>query len=112
MATSYALFGLVGFLGCFLPMVFGVSWFDLRHVAWLSAMVLIAAYAVPAFLGLSDVRGPLPAIVSVLCFGFITWQIGFDIKDLIIEGQLGGKMMGVGALGGLVTSVGALAKKN
>jgi len=63
--------GLVGLVGCFLPMAFGMSLFDLRTFTegW-TAWLLIAAFAVPTLLGFAKGEGERAvAIASRVSFG-------------------------------------------
>lgn len=111
MKRAFAIFGLVGLVGCFLPLVAGISLFDLRAFDGAPVYMVMAAFAVPMFLGLA---GKLPAAAkagAVACFGYLVFvKFGLDTFDLVIHGAIGAKMMGVAAVGGLVTSLGSFAE--
>jgi hypothetical protein len=102
-------FGVIGFVGCFLPMIGDLSWFDLRHAdgGW-TVWLVIAAYAVPALVGAS--KAPLKsadALGALGAFGFIVWKFHGDLWNLIFHTAIGGMMMGIAAVLGLVASLGA-----
>jgi hypothetical protein len=112
MKKTFALFGLIGLVGCFLPLAFGVSLFDARSADALQVYLLMAAFAVPMFMGFADKLHPAASLISGACFGYLLWKFGiFGTKDLILHGSIGGIMMGVATIGGLVTSLGSLAEK-
>ena len=109
MKRTIALFGLLGLVGCFLPLVPGLSLFDLRHFGegW-HAWLVLAAFALPAYAGAvaSDAAAGLAGIAG---FGYLTYKFGTGVFDLVLHASLGGIMMGVAVIGGIVTSVAALA---
>ena len=111
MKKTFALFGLIGLIGCFLPMFLGFSLFNAREGSWFEVMLIITAFAIPMFLGFADKLHPAASLIAAGCFGYIVWRFGFDIKDLIIHGEIGGKAMGLSALLGLATSLGSLGDK-
>ncbi len=112
MKKTFALFGLLGLVGCFLPMVLGISLFEARVADPLQVYLIMAAFAVPMFLGFADKLYPAASLISAGCFGYIMWKFGlFGTKDLIIHGSIGGILMGVSTIAGLVTSLGSLAEK-
>jgi hypothetical protein len=112
MKKTFALFGLLGLVGCFLPFAFGISLWDAREGDALQVYLLMAAFAVPMFMGFADKIQPAASLVSAACFGYILWKFGlFGTKDLILQGSIGGILMGVSVIAGLVTSVASLAEK-
>ena len=111
MKRAFALFGLLGLVGCFLPLVPGFSLFDARHFDWTGVYLVIAAFGLPFVLGFTDKLHPGAAIVAIGCFAWILIaKFGFDVLDLMWHGSIGGKAMGVAAIGGLLTSIGSLAE--
>jgi hypothetical protein len=104
MKKAIALFGLLGLVGCFLPMIAGISMFDFRHADWLQVYLLLGAFAAPMIAGLSD-KTAIASVVGTLGFGYILFKFGFDTKDLILDASIGGKMMGVGAIAGFACSL-------
>ena len=111
MKRSFGLLALLGFLGCFLPIAFGVSLFDARHGDGTHFWMILAAFAVPLVIGFGEKLTALGSLAAVGCFGYVlVWRFGFDTWDLIIHGQSGAKAMGFAALAGFVTSVRSLAE--
>ncbi len=111
MKRAFAIFGLLGLVGCFLPLAAGISLFDVRAFDAAGVYLVMAAFAVPMFLGLA---GKLPAaakVGAVGCFAYLLfYKFGFDTFDLVVHGAIGAKLMGVAAVGGLVTSLGSFAE--
>ena len=112
MKKTFALFGLLGLVGCFLPIAFSISLFDARHGDALQVYLILAAFAVPMFLGLADKLYPAASLISAACFGYVLWKFGLGgTKDIILDGAIGGKLMGISAIAGIVTSLGSLGEK-
>ncbi len=105
-------FAVLGLIGCFLPLGHdGASWFDYRHLdpGW-TMWLVIAAFAVPVLLGLGgEDRSRGGALVSLACFGYVTYKLGQVSFDLVIHGAIGGRMMGVAVIGGIISSAIGLA---
>ena len=98
--------GVIGFIGCFLPLAGGTSWFDLRHVieGW-TVWLVIAAFAAPVLVGLS--RAPMRAMDAIgvaACFGYVAYKLHGSLWNMIVHGQIGGRMMGVAAVFGCLLS--------
>jgi hypothetical protein len=101
-------FAVLGFIGCFLPLVVGgtknVSWWDLRDrtSAWIIYSV-IGAYAVSllaaTFTNITKRAGALAALIP---FAYVVYEV--RVVHYILYTRIGGVMMGVGALGGLVAA--------
>ncbi len=93
----------LGLLGCFLPFVLGVSWFDLRHVdPGMTVWWVIAAFAVPTFIGASS--GELDksdAIAATTAYGYLAYKFNIDAFRMLIHTSLGGIMMAVAMICGL-----------
>ena len=104
-------FGLVGLIGCFLPLALGLSLFEMRHFegGWRVWLVL-TAFALPTFVGYSKSEGDgAAAVVGTFSFGFLLYKFGaHDIWNLVFHAPLGGILMGVATLLGLATSLLAL----
>jgi hypothetical protein len=100
------LFGLAGLVGCFLPMLFGVSWFQMRHfdAGW-SVWLVMAAFALPTFVAAGSDTNRLVAIVGTASFGYLLLEFGTGVFDLLLHASIGGILMGVSVLGGLATSL-------
>ena len=110
MKRSIFAFGVLGLVGCFLPMALAVSWFDLRHfdLSWRMWTVL-AAFAVPVYVGSSKSESErTAAVVGAVSFGYLAYVFGTGVFSLILHASLGGIMMGVSIIGGLASSLIAL----
>ena len=106
-------FGALGLVGCFLPLMVGLSWFDMRHFdqGW-TVWAVLAAFAVPAAVGASRSEGErATALVGVTCFGYLGYKFGTGVLDLVVHASLGGIMMGVAIIGGLASSLLALSAR-
>src|SRR5689334_8753820 len=104
-------FGALGLVGCFLPLVLGLSWFDMRHLdpGW-TVWLVMAAFAVPAFIGATD--GELDradAIAATVSFGYLAYKFNTDTWNLVFHASIGGIMMGIALVCGLGYSLLALA---
>jgi hypothetical protein len=107
-------FGLLGLVGCFLPCVLGLSWFEMRHLdtGW-TVWLVMAAFAIPTFIGSTD--GELDradAIAATASFGYLAYKFNFDTLDLLFHASIGGIMMGVALICGLCASVLGLLATN
>jgi hypothetical protein len=105
------LFGLVGFIGCFLPLWGDLSWFDLRHLepGW-TVYLVIAAFAAPAIVGMS--KEPMrrnDALGSAGAFGYILYVVHSDLWRMIVASRIGGRMMAVSAVLGCAAALIAAA---
>lgn len=108
MKRAFPLFGLIGLVGCFLPLVPGFSLFDARHVDAWAVWLVLAAFAIPMGLGFADKVTKGAAVAASVCFGYVLYTFGFDTFDLVWHGSIGAKAMAVAAVAGLVSSLGAL----
>jgi len=107
MKRSILVFGLLGLVGCFLPLVAGVSWFDMRHFdeGW-TVWLVVAAFAIPTLVAASrSETDRVAAIVGAACFAYLLYKFRSGVVDLVIHGSLGGIMMGVAVLGGFASSL-------
>jgi hypothetical protein len=103
---SILLFGLVGIVGCFLPMLLGMSWFEMRRFdeGW-SVWLVMAAFALPTFVAAGADTNRLAAIVGTASFGYLAFKFGTGVFDLLLHTSIGGILMGVSVVGGLASSV-------
>ncbi len=109
MKKAIALFAVLGVVGCFLPLIGGISMFDLRHMDALPVYLMLAAFAAPMCAGLAD-KTAVAAIVGTIGFGYVLWKFGLDTLNLVLDASIGGKMMGVAAVGGFACSLLAFAE--
>ena len=111
MKRAFAIFGLVGLVGCFLPIAGGISLFDARAFDASQVYLMIAAFAIPMLMGLAGKLSVGAKIAAVGCFSYMLfYKMGFDVFDLLIHASIGGKAMGVAAIGGFLTSLGSFAE--
>lgn len=111
MKRALAVFGLLGLAGCFLPIAGGFSLFDARAFDAWGVYLLIAAFAVPMVIGLSDRLAIAGSVTAIGCFSYILLhRFGFDVLDLVWHGAIGARLMAVAAVGGFVSAFGSLAE--
>jgi hypothetical protein len=110
MRKAIAAFGVLGLVGCFLPLVGGISMFDLRHVDALPVWLLVAAFAAPMIAGLAD-HTRVAAVVGTIGFGYVLYKFGTDTLNLVLDASIGGKMMGVAAVAGFACALLGFAEK-
>lgn len=104
-------FGALGLVGCFLPLIAGLSWFDIRHLdAGWTVWLVLAAFALPAYVGASRSENEAAAaLVGTASFGYLAFKFGTGVFDLVFHASIGGIMMGVAVIGGLAASLLALS---
>jgi hypothetical protein len=103
-------FGILGLIGCFLPFVLGISFWDLRAAdgGWRVYLVL-AAFAAPVLAQQGTKAG---ALLGLAGFGYVSWRVfGTDVLTILKHGSIGAILMVIGAFGGLISSVSALASR-
>ena len=111
MKRAFAIFGLLGLVGCFLPIVPGLSLWDLAELDRVQIYLMMAAFAVPAVLGLAGKLPTAGKLTALGCFGYLLfYKMGFDVFDLLLHASIGGKAMAVAAIGGTVTALGSFAE--
>ena len=104
-------FGLLGLVGCFLPLAAGISWLDLRHFdqGW-TVWLVVAAFAIPTFIAASKSEtDKVAAIAGLGGFGYTLYKFKTGVFDLVVHGSLGGIMMGIAIVGGFASSLLVLA---
>jgi hypothetical protein len=104
MRKAIALFGLLGLVGCFLPIIGSMSMFDLREVDAIAIYLLIGAFLAPMIAGFAD-KTVTASMVGTVGFGYVLYKFGFSTLDLVLDGGIGGKMMGVAAVAGFACSL-------
>jgi len=115
MKRSLLLFSAIGLVGCFLPLVAGISFWDFHEVAGWRVYAVLAAYLIPLIVALqNDGRTFAGALAAVASYGYLIYTFGFDLFDVVAHAAIGGIMMGVGAAGGFAVSLlslGSAARK-
>ncbi len=114
MKRSILAFGLLGLVGCFLPLALGVSLFDLRQFegGW-RVWTMLAAFAVPAYVGASRTESArTAALVGTASFGYLIYEFRTGVFDLVFHASIGGIAIGVAVIGGLASSLLALGARD
>ena len=99
--------GLLGLVGCFLPMVGEVSYFDTRAFDPASFYIVAIAFALPLAMGvLGFFKGMARwmSIISIVGFSVIMLRMRGEMVELLKAG-IGAKLMGIGAVAGLVFAI-------
>ena len=106
MKRYIALFGVLGIVGCFLPLIGGtsVSLFDLRH--HVGAWIMLAAFVVPVLAW----RSRMGAFASLASFAYLA-IFRTKLTSLILYAGIGGKLIGVAIIGGVIASIATLVEK-
>jgi hypothetical protein len=109
--------GLVGLLGCFLPMVseggMSVKFWDMHSVDMAQTMMVLIGYGAGLVMGVLAMKGGIQrwqAIVALVGFGFVVFKMRDGFMHLLTDGAIGAKLMWIGAVGGLVCAIIAIAK--
>lgn len=100
-------FAALGLVGCFLPFVGDLTWWDLRKLdeGW-TVYLVIAAFLVPLVVSLEGrERSFAGAAVATGAFGFLIYKFGTSVIDLVFHGAIGAILMGVATIGGFAASV-------
>ena len=109
--------GVLGLLGCFLPMASGegmsISFWDVHTVAMFDFLQVAIGYGLGIVMGAMAAKGVMlrwQAIVATVGFALVVVKFRGGFIDLITHGAIGAKLMGIAAIAGLVFSVLCLAK--
>lgn len=97
----------LGLVGCFLPLLPGLSLFDLRHFdeGW-HVWLVVGAFALPAYVAACNTEGEkATALAGCAGFGYLAYKFGTGVFDLVIHASIGGILMGVAIIAGLAVSV-------
>ncbi len=113
MKRPIALLALLGLVGCFLPLVGGFSFFELRQLEYLPIVLMTLAFAVPLIAGMHNgLSSKGTAVAGLAGFGYVIFKLGTALWSMTIHGQIGGKMMAVSAVVGFAASLLALAERD
>lgn len=109
--------GVVGLIGCFLPMVSGegmsISLWDVHSADMGQVLMVMIGYGLGIVAGVMAMKGGMQrwqGIMAVVGFAFVVFKFRGGFLDLITHGAIGGKLMGLAAVAGLVFSVLCIAK--
>jgi len=99
--------GLVGLVGCFLPMMAGVSFFDTRAFDAANFYIIAGGFAAGAVMGGMGIANGMQrwmSIVAIVAFSVVVLRMRGEVVELLKAG-IGGKLMGVAALAGLALAI-------
>jgi hypothetical protein len=99
--------GLVGLIGCFLPMVASVSFYDTRHFDAANFYITAAAYAAAASMGgMGIARGMQRwmSVIAIVAFSLVLLRMRGELVEMLKAG-IGAKLMLVAALAGLSLAI-------
>lgn len=102
-------FGVMGLVGCFVPMYYDYdgpdawSWWQLRHDSPGLVYAVLAAYAVATWIGLKGRHMTRPHALAAACaFGLVAYVLWPPIPIFVLAGWY---LMVLSAFGGCVTSI-------
>jgi hypothetical protein len=107
--------GVIGLVGCFLPLASGVpvAFWDMHSSDMAQTLLVMIGYALPLVMGLLSLKGAMrrsAAIASIAGFAFVIFKFRGGFLDLITHGGIGARLMGIGALAGVVFALLCVAK--
>jgi hypothetical protein len=104
--------GLLGLIGSFLPLTNDVTFFETRLFDAANVYIILGGYATALAMGALGVAKGMErwmALVAIVGFAMIVLRMRTEMIDLLKAG-MGAKLMGIGALAGLVFAVLATAR--
>lgn len=104
--------GLLGLVGCFLPLTESLSFFGTRAFDAANVYITLAGFAIAAAMGALGVARRMEswmAIIALVGFAMIVLRLRGDVVDLLQAG-IGAKLVGIGAIAGLLFAIGASLK--
>ncbi|MBA3503754.1 MAG: hypothetical protein M4D80_10695 [Myxococcota bacterium] len=99
--------GLLGLVGCFLPMMSGISFFDTRNFDAANFYIIAAGYAAAAVMGAMGIAKGMQrwmSIIAIVGFSVVLLRMRGEVVELLQAG-IGAKLMGVAALAGLALAI-------
>ena len=109
--------GVVGLIGCFLPMMSGegisVSLWDAHSADMGGVLMVLIGFGLGAAMGAMAMKAGMQrwqAIVALLGFALVLVKLRSGFFDMIAHGAIGAKLMGLAALAGAVLSALCVAK--
>ncbi len=103
--------GLLGLVGCFLPMVSGegmsISFFDTRKLDAANFFIVAGGYAAALAMGAMGAAKGMQrwmSIVAIVGFGLIVAKMRGAVIDMLKLG-IGAKLMAIAAIAGLVFAI-------
>ncbi|HEY0253782.1 MAG TPA: hypothetical protein VGC41_19765 [Kofleriaceae bacterium] len=110
MKRTISILGLIGLVGCFLPLIPHLSLWNLRAFTegW-TVYLVIAAFAFAAYAGAAAKSDAIAGLAGLASFGYLAFKLGTDTFDLVFHASMGGILIGVAVIGGVLASIAALA---
>jgi len=99
--------GLVGLIGCFLPMTAGLSFYDTRAFDAANFYIIAGGYVAAAAmggLGIAQGMQRWMSIIAIVGFSVVVLRMRGEVVELLKAG-IGAKLMGVAALAGLALAI-------
>jgi peptidoglycan/LPS O-acetylase OafA/YrhL len=99
--------GLVGLIGCFLPLVAGVSFYDTRHFDAPHFYMTAGGYGAALAMGVLAISKGMQrwmSVIAIIAFSLVILRMRGELVELLNAG-LGGKLMSVAALAGLALAI-------
>jgi hypothetical protein len=112
-------FGLLGIIGCFLPMVSAggqsISFFSMKELIGAGQVFMVmGGYGAALVMGaMAAAKPPMQrwqGIVAIVGFAFVVFKMRDGFMKLITDGAIGAKLMGISAIAGLVVAILCVAK--
>lgn len=104
--------GLLGLVGSFLPLTNDVSFFDTRLFDAANVYIILAGFAAALAMGVLGVAKGMErwmGIIAIVGFAMIVLRMRTEMIDMLKAG-MGAKLMGIGAIAGLVLAILATAR--
>lgn len=111
------IFGAVGLIGCFLPLVseqgISMSLWSMHSLAMGQTLMVMLGFALPLVMGIMALKGSMlrwQAIVSIVGFAFVLFKFRGGFIDLLTHGAIGAKLMGIAVIVGIVSAIACIVK--
>lgn len=99
--------GLIGLVGCFLPIMGGVTFFDTRQFDAANFYLVAAGYAAALAMGAMGLARGMQrwmSIIAIVGFGVVVLRMRGEVVEMMKAG-IGAKLMGIAALAGLAFAI-------
>ena len=99
--------GLLGLVGCFLPLTADLSFFDTREFNAANFYIIAGGYAAALAMGAMGVAKGMQrwmSIIAIVGFSVVVLRMRGEVLVLLKAG-IGAKLMGVAALAGLALAI-------
>jgi hypothetical protein len=99
--------GLVGLVGCFLPMIGSFSFFDARHHDAAHFYIVAIGFGSAALMGAMGFANGMRrwmSVIAIVAFSVVLLRMRGEVVELLKAG-IGAKLMGSAALAGLALAI-------